>query len=143
MNNVCSLRLSVVFRSLKSDDKKDKNDHIILGGIREHEIRNKKTGKIIFTEKSLGTDSEVPYFLIPAKEDYDVVQEITYRLEKEQRDCTQQPLEITVFGKKISVTCEIKHSQFDRSLIEKISGLGGALCTLCPGNDGYGISISK
>ena len=109
---------------MKSENDKDKNDHIILGGIREHEIRNKKTGKIIFTEKSLGTDSEVPYFIIPSKEDDETVQEITYRLEKEQRDVTQQPLEIIVFGKKISVHCQIKHSQFDRSLIEKISGLG-------------------
>ena len=28
------------------------------------------------------------------------------------------------------ITPEIKHSQLDRSLIEKISGLGGAICTM-------------
>ena len=93
-------------KSENDNNDKDKKNHIILGGIREHQIRNKKTGKIIFTEKSLGTDSEIPYFIIPSKEDDETVQEITYRLEKEQRAVTQQPLEITVFGKRIrSATC--------------------------------------
>ena len=125
--------LYVIFRSTKTENDKNSEDHLILGGIREHEIKNKKTGETIYIEKSLGTDSEIPYFLIPSKEDEETVREITYRLEKEQRECTQQPLQIKVFGRSVTVYCEIKHSQFDRSLIEKISGLGGAICTLCPG----------
>ena len=52
-------------------------------------------------EKWYQTDSEVPYFIIPSKEDDETVQEITYKLEKDTRDCTQQPIEITVFGKKV------------------------------------------
>ena len=78
----------------------------------------------------MGTDSEVPYFIIPEKEDNDTVKILIDKLEQETKECTQQPLETTIFGKKIKVTSEIKHSQFDRSLIEKVSGLGGALCTM-------------
>ena len=83
-------------------------------------------------EKSLGTDSEIPYFLTPDNERTELVDEIVKVMEQDQRDCSdpEEPLFINVFGRKISVKFVIKHSQFDRSLIEKISGLGGAICTM-------------
>lgn len=77
----------------------------------------------------MGTDSEVPYFILPHKEETEIVKLITDKLEYELREC-QQPLETTIFGKSVTIIPEIKHSQFDRSVIEKISGLGGALCTM-------------
>ena len=97
-----------------------------------HRIKTGK-GKIIHEEKSMGTDSEVPYFLIPERESTPgVVDTIVKLLEEDQRNCTKppEPIVIEVFGQKVTVTFEIKHTQFDRSLIEKISGLGGAVCTM-------------
>ena len=35
-------------------------------------------------------------------------------------------------GKNVPISCNIKHTQFDRAVIQKTSGLGGALCTMCP-----------
>ena len=78
----------------------------------------------------MGTDSEVPWFLIPEKEETAIVKQIVDKMERETLECTQQPLETTIHGQTIKVSSEIKHTQFDRSLIEKISGLGGALCTM-------------
>ncbi len=101
-----------------------------MGGFRTHSIKNKRTGRIIYPENSMGTDSEVPYLLIPENEETAIVKKIIDKLEQETRECTQQPLETTIFGKTVKITSEIKHSQFDRSLIEKVSGLGGALCTM-------------
>ena len=97
-----------------------------------HWIKTGK-GKMIHEEKSMGTDSEVPYFLIPERESTPgVVDTIVNLLEEDQRNCTKppEPIVIEVFGQKVTVTFEIKHTQFDRSLIEKISGLGGAVCTM-------------
>ena len=70
--------------------------------------------------------------MIPDKERTELVDEIVKVMEQDQRDCSdpEEPLFINVFGRKISVKFVIKHSQFDRSLIEKISGLGGAICTM-------------
>ena len=70
--------------------------------------------------------------MIPDKERTELVDEIVKVMEQDQRDCTdpEEPLFINVFGRKNSVKFVIKHSQFDRSLIEKISGLGGAICTM-------------
>ena len=87
--------------------------------MRVHSIRNKKTNEIIYKERSLGTDSEIPYFLLPHKEDDETVQKITDKLEQEQRECTNQPLQISVFGRTVTAHCEIKHTQLDRSLIKK------------------------
>ena len=77
----------------------------------------------------MGPETEIPYFLLPQKEDKNIVKIIVDKLEQELIEC-KQPLQITILGKSINITSEIKHSQFDRSLIEKVSGLGGAICTM-------------
>ena len=106
-------------------------DHLIFGGFRTHSIST-INGRLLYEEKNLGPESEVPYFLIPDKESNEVVQEITTKLEQDLRDCREQPLQTTILGKDVSIKCNIKHTQFDRSLIQKVSKLGGAICNLCP-----------
>lgn len=52
---------------------------------------------MIYEEKSLSTNSEIPYFQLPRKENVEIVHEITNKLEKDKQDCTKQPLQIEIF----------------------------------------------
>ena len=85
-----------------------------------------------YEEQNFEPESEVPYFLIADKESDPIVKEITKRLEQDLRDCRSQPLQATIHGKIVPISCNIKHTQFVRAVIQKTSGLGGALCTMCP-----------
>ena len=113
------------------------NEHILLGGFRVRYIKlkgiNGEEDKIIYTEKNKGPASEIPWFLFANKEsDENVVDYMTEKMEEETLICQDpnQPLSTTILGKNVTFTCQLKHSQWDRSLIEKISGNGGAICKM-------------
>ena len=49
-----------------------------------------------------------------------------------EKDIFDRPeLSVTIDGKEVRIQTDLSWTQFDRSLIEKISGMKGALCTLC------------
>ena len=67
------------FRNSKSD-----NENLILGGFRQISLKcHCGCGLIVYKEKSLGPETEVPYFLIPGKETRDTVQAIVTKMKPE------------------------------------------------------------
>ena len=105
-----------------------------LGGFRVRYIyTGERKDKVLWKETNKGPDSIMPYFIIPDKESDDTVPIVTAKMETDIKEVMDKdnPLQIEIYNTSIPISCRIKHTHFDRSLIEKISGLGGALCTLC------------
>ena len=64
-----------------------------------------------------GSDTEVPFFLIPWTEDHSINAKISQRVEKEKKEC-RHGIESTIFCVKMKIICEIKFSQFDQKVIQ-------------------------
>ena len=90
-------------------------------------------GLVVYKEKSLGPETEVPYFVIPGKETRDAVSSIVAKMKPEMVTCNDHnnPLTIMFSGSEIKLFCKIKTSQVDRKMIDQICGCGGAICVLC------------
>ena len=67
----------------------------------------------IYEENSLGPDTELPYFIIPGKEDRDALQFIGKRIEQEFKQCLLNDLKIELDGHAIEIIPHIKFSQAD------------------------------
>ena len=89
-------------------------------------------GLIVYKEKSLGPETEVPYFLIPGKETRESVKIIARKIKPELILCNDQnnPQIINVLGSDIKVFSKIKMSQLDRKMIDLLCGCGGGICHL-------------
>ena len=64
----------------------DCSDHLILGGLRVISVTT-QTNEMIYHEDSQGSNTEIPWFLIPRKEDHETVTKTVGRMEKEKKLC--------------------------------------------------------
>ena len=109
------------------------NENLILGGFRLISLKcHCGCGLVVYKEKSLGPETEVPYFLIPGKETKNIVKIIANKMKPEVAACNDQnnPLIINVLGCEIKMYCDIKLSQLDRKMIDLLCGCGGGICHL-------------
>ena len=67
-----------------SRNNKTDNENLILGGFRLISLKCRcGCGLIVYKEKSLGPETEVPYFIIPGKETKDRVRSIVTKMKPE------------------------------------------------------------
>ena len=87
-----------------------------LGGFRLIRIVLKGSNVVLYEEKSLSPDTELPYFIVPGKEDRSLVTEIWDRFEHEVVYCNENTFEIEVDGKTLTVQPNVKPTQLDDKL---------------------------
>ena len=86
------------------------------GGFRLIRIVLKGSNIVLYEEKSLSPDTELPYFIVPGKEDRPLVKEIWNRFESEVTYCNENTFEIEVDGKTLTVQPNVKPTQLDDKL---------------------------
>ena len=123
-------------RHQKFRNLEDASDHLILGGFRLISIHN-SDGEKLYEEESRGPESEFPWFLIPCNEadvnTQNIINEMALDINRcKEKDIFDRPeLSVMIDGKEVRIETDLRWTQFDRSLIEKVSGMKGAICTLC------------
>ena len=113
-----------VFRSC------NKGATMILGGTAITSIKD-GNGKLEYEERSLGTDSEIPYFLIPHKEDHDTTKLCFEKMDAEVTFVNSNPIFTTIKGKNVEIRSKIKITQCDCKVVKEALGLNGAFCKHC------------
>ena len=86
-----------------------------------------KDGNTLWEQFSQGPESMSPYFIIPGKEDKNLMQQICKRMDEEAEKTVTFYIEIE--GKNIKFTIEF-HLSLDGKLIEMTCGLSKKLCIL-------------
>ena len=117
-------------RHSKHRTSKSDSDSIIYGGVRLFKISG-CNDEIIYEEESLHSDTEMPWFLVPGQEKRQLVTEIAQKMEQEAKDVCKCNIKVIVNGKEISVKVILKLTQADGKVIKTVTGLGGAICTMC------------
>ena len=88
-------------------------------------------GNSIFEEKSLGTDSEIPYFIIPHKEDHATTKLCFEKMDSEVTFVNSNSIHCMIKGKNVEIKSKIKITQCDCKVVKESLGLNGAFCKHC------------
>ena len=84
--------------------------------------------KLIPTENH---HSEIPYFLIPHKEDHDTTKLCFEKMDAEVTLVNSSPIYTTIKGKNVEIRSKIKITQCDCKVVKEALGLNGAFCKHC------------
>ena len=114
-----------VNRQCKTDAGPD-NRTFILGASRLRYIENEH-GVKVFEEKSLGSCTEFPYFLIPGTENNEA-HWIMKKYIEEIKDVHANPIQIYIRGKLTTLKPKVDATQFDGAFLKKGTGKGGMFC---------------
>ena len=93
----------------------------------------KNTDTILYEEKSLSPETELPWFIVPGKENRPLVKKIFDRFNSEVNYCNQNTFDIDIDDKLLTVQPNVKPTQFDDKLRALGTGMGGAYCFICKG----------
>ena len=100
---------------------------LILGGIRGPLITD-KSGKIVFLEESQSEETFRPTFLIPGKEQGDLIRTI---IEQFDHEAAALPfITVNIDGLDVKINLHY-HPGGDGKAAKTATGLGGAICTMC------------
>ena len=100
------------------------------GGFRLIRIVLKGSNIVLYEEKSLSPDTELPYFIVPGKEDRSLVTEIWDRFENEVLYCNENTFDIEVDGKTLTVQPNVKPTQLDDKLRGMVTFAGKVFKTI-------------
>ena len=103
----------------------------ILVAMRLMKIVEKVSGQLVYVEKSMGPDTEIPIAIIPGKESHDLVKAIGQKLETEVLACQNQIFDINGNDKTFQFSFKFEPSQCDKKLFLDLSGAGGGYCLHC------------
>ena len=117
-------------RHSKHRTSKSDSDSIIYGGVRLYKISG-CNNTVIYEEDSLAADTEIPWFLVPGQEKRDLVKDIAQKMEDEAKKCCKTALKVIINGKEIAVKFILRLTQADGKVVKTVTGLGGAICTMC------------
>ena len=89
-----------------------------------------ETGHLIYEENSQGPETLRPWFIIPAKETYESLEELCTMFENELLEA-QDDLTVMLDKTLYKVDLDIANFFLDTKLINYCTGLHGAFCTMC------------
>ena len=133
-----------LFRSGSHIQRGGKNARVntvnkILGGYKVDTFQT-NNGHLIYKEFSQGPETLRPWFIVPSKETDEALDELCHMFESEILEAMEN-LTIKIGDKDYKVELEIKNLLFDTKLINYISGLHGAFCTMCTVSEKDGCDI--
>ena len=104
--------------------------HFILGGVALNSIEDEE-GNMEYEETSLGADTEVPYFIIPKKENHIRTKKCFKKLESEVNFLNKNSITAEINGSEVELKFEIKITQGDSKVWKEVLRINGAFCKHC------------
>ena len=104
--------------------------HFILGGVALNSIEDEE-GNMEYEETSLGADTEVPYFIIPRKENHIRTKKCFKKLESEVNFLNKNSITAEINGSEVELKFEIKITQGDSKVWKEVLRINGAFCKHC------------
>ena len=84
-----------------------------------------------YEETSLGADTEVPYFIIPKKENHIRTKKCFKKLESEVNFLNKNSITAEINGSEVELKFEIKITQGDSKVWKEVLRINGAFCKHC------------
>ena len=110
-----------------------------LGGYKIISVSD-ENGALIYEEKSQGPETLRPWFIVPAKETYDNLEEICTMFENELLEA-KEDLTVKIEKTLYPVAMDIANFFLDTKLINYVTGLHGAFCTMCDASEEEALNI--